>query len=108
MDIRAEDHARFKSLCALHRTTMSAEINAIIAAQLADPDALLTEALYVRCSPDLKREILECAGARRVSVGVLLMQAVALLERQSEKNEGKINGHAEPRRQGRTRQVAAT
>jgi hypothetical protein len=48
MDIAAEAHAKFKALCALHRTTMSAEINSVIAAQLADPDRLLSEALSVR------------------------------------------------------------
>src|SRR5262244_1302127 len=83
-DIDAEVHAKFKAICALNRTSMSHEINAIIAAQLADPDRLLSEALYVRVSPELKRELLEYATKRRVSLGTVLMEAVAQMERRQE------------------------
>jgi hypothetical protein len=112
MDIDEEAHARFKALCALHRTTMSAEINAMIAAQLADPDRLLTEALYVRVSPELKQEFEERAQRRRVGLGTLLMEAVAALVRGSESPEGgereqpivpSVNG----RRKLRPRKAAA-
>jgi hypothetical protein len=80
LDISAEDHARFKSICALHQTTMGAEITAMIGAQLADPDALLSEALYIRVSPQLKRELLDYARERRVSLTDLLIEAFGLLQ----------------------------
>jgi predicted transcriptional regulator len=85
---------------------MSAEVGALIAAELEDPDRLLSEALYVRVSPELKQELVEYAGKRRVSLAVVLMEAVAQLERRSEGQETQVglaspamgNGH---RKRGR-------
>jgi hypothetical protein len=45
LDIPAEDHSRFKALCAMKQTTMRAEIQAIVGAQLAIPDVLLSALL---------------------------------------------------------------
>jgi hypothetical protein len=84
IEIRAEDHARFKSICALHGTTMGHEINTMIAAQLADPDALLSEALYVRVSPQLKQELIGYAKERHVNLTDLLIESFGLLQRQHE------------------------
>jgi hypothetical protein len=95
LDIAVEDHCRFKSMCALHRTTMSAEVGALIAAELADPDRLLSEALHIRVSSELKQELLELASKRRVSLAVVLMEAVAALERRSEGQETQA-GFASP------------
>jgi hypothetical protein len=83
-DLSREDHAKFKSKCALCGSTMSAEVGALIARELSDPDRMLSEALHIYVSADLKREFEEYASKRRVSLGVVLMEAVAALERRSE------------------------
>jgi hypothetical protein len=82
LDIAAKDHAQFKAICALHGTTMGHEINAIIAQQLADPDASLSEALYLRVSPEMKRELLDYARERRMSLADLLIEAFGNLQRE--------------------------
>jgi hypothetical protein len=50
LDVARDVHNRFKSICARHGTTMSYEINALIAQQLADHHSLLSATLYVRVS----------------------------------------------------------
>lgn len=50
----ARDHTRFKMICALRRTTMSAQIQAIIAEQPAQGDRLLSENFYVAVTPEMK------------------------------------------------------
>jgi hypothetical protein len=61
---------------------MGHEINTMIAAQLADPDALLSEVLYVRVSPELKQELIGYAKERHVSLTDLLIEAFGLLQRE--------------------------
>jgi hypothetical protein len=63
---------------------MGHQINAMIGAQLADPDRLLSEALYVRISPELKQELIGYAKERHVSLTDLLIEAFGLLQRQYE------------------------
>jgi hypothetical protein len=106
-DIAAEDHARFKAICALHQTTMSHEVNCLIAAQLADPDRLLSEALYVRVSLELKQELLDYAVQRRVGLGTLLMEAMAWWQRQQEPLEPALKGHQPPRPRHRVERTVA-
>jgi hypothetical protein len=95
-DLVAEDLARFRVLCRERGTDVAAEIRAMIAAELADPDQLLSEALYVRVSPELKRQILEYVKKRHVTLGTVLMEAVAELERRREKPEVRGNRHRGP------------
>ena len=45
VDLPAEDHARFKAISALHRTTILHEVSAFLAAQIAQPDELLSRRL---------------------------------------------------------------
>ena len=70
MDIPSEDHCRFKALCAMKATTMRAEMQAVIAAQLALPDMLLSEVLT---------ELVEEAKARRVPFDKLVREVLGRL-----------------------------
>jgi hypothetical protein len=65
LDIPSEDHCRFKALCAMKATTMRAEMQAVIAAQLSMPDMLLSEALT---------ELVEHARARRMPLKKLIAE----------------------------------
>jgi hypothetical protein len=98
LDLPLQNHLKFKSLCALNRTTMSHEVNAMIAAALADPDRLLTDVLYVRVSPELKRELVELATRREISLGTLLLETVMVLERERAARVTASNGHHRPSR----------
>jgi hypothetical protein len=75
---------------------MSSEINMIIAAELADPDRFkarrLSEALYIRVSPELNWELMKYVAKRRVGVGTVVMEAMAALERRGEPGEPVVNG----------------
>jgi hypothetical protein len=42
VDLLIEDRLRFKSICALHRTTALREVSLFLAAQIARPDELLS------------------------------------------------------------------
>jgi hypothetical protein len=63
LDMPLEDHCRFKSLCAMRQTTMRAEIQALVAAQLSAPDVMLSEVLT---------ELVEQARAQGTSLSELL------------------------------------
>jgi hypothetical protein len=82
LDVPLEDHAKFKSACALHGTTLHAEICGFIRAAVAAPDLLLSETLFLEISPEFKTELLNYAAARRSSLGELLLDAFAQLQRQ--------------------------
>jgi predicted HicB family RNase H-like nuclease len=84
LEIPAADHARFKSICALRGTTMGREISAAIAAQLEERDPRLSETLYVRVSPQMRRELADYAKERRVSLSDPLTEAFGLLQRKHE------------------------
>lgn len=87
IDIPAADHAKFKSACAAHSTTMHAEIMSFVHAAIAAPDRLLSEALFLEISPELKVELLNHAAARRTSLADLLLDAFALLRRKEPERE---------------------
>jgi hypothetical protein len=70
-----EDHARFQALCRARCTTMRAEIQAILRAQLAHRSCLLSEMQCVRVSPELKRQLSDYARERRMSLAKLAQQA---------------------------------
>ena len=42
VDLPIEDRLRFKAICALHRTTALREVSLFLAAQIAQPDRLLS------------------------------------------------------------------
>jgi hypothetical protein len=50
-DVPTEDAARFKAVCALNQTSMAAEIQILIAAEIAEPDRLLSERLRLAGAP---------------------------------------------------------
>jgi hypothetical protein len=70
LDVPSEDHCRFKALCAMKATTMRAEIQAVIAAQLSVPDVLVSEVLT---------ELVEGAKARRVPLHKLVREVLGRL-----------------------------
>jgi hypothetical protein len=78
---------------------------------LADPDRLLSEALYVQVSPELKRELVNYAVERRVSLGTLLMEAMASWQRRPEPiepaNGNGYRGSYRPRKHRVEKMVAA-
>jgi hypothetical protein len=45
LDMPLEDHCRFKALCAMKQTTMRAEIQSLVAAQISAPNIVLSEFL---------------------------------------------------------------
>lgn len=55
VDIPAEDFARFKATCALHKSTMHNDICAFIQAVIGAPDALLSKMLFLESRPNSKR-----------------------------------------------------
>ncbi|SRR5260370_20616559 len=89
VDIPAEDYAEFKAACALHRTSMHAEISGFVQAAIGAPDLLLSEMLFLEISPEFKAELMEYAAARRCSLADLLLQAFALLQRQEPEIEAR-------------------
>jgi hypothetical protein len=75
-DLPTEDHARFQALCRARGTTMRAEIQAILRAQLARRGCLLSEdCLCVRVSPE-KRQLTAVARERRMKVETLVREAL--------------------------------
>jgi hypothetical protein len=84
LDVPIGDHARFKSACALRRTTLHAEICNFIRAAVTEPDLLLSEALFLEISPEFKAELLDYAAARHSSLADLLLDAFAQLRRREE------------------------
>ena len=89
VDLPAADHARFKSACAAHSTTMHAEIASFVRAAGGAPDRLLSEALFLEISPEFKAELLDYAAARRSSLADLLLEAFAQLKRQAPEIEAR-------------------
>ena len=50
-DVPAEDAARFKAVCALNQISMAAEIQVLIAAEIAEPERLLSQRLRLAGAP---------------------------------------------------------
>jgi hypothetical protein len=50
-DVPTEDAARFKAVCALNQTSMAAEIQILIAAEIAEPERLLSQRLRLAGAP---------------------------------------------------------
>ena len=50
-DVPTEDAARFKAVCALNQTSMAAEIQILIAAEIAEPERLLSQRLHLAGAP---------------------------------------------------------
>ena len=74
LDIPADDHARFKALCAMKQTTMRAEIQAIVGAQLAAPDVLVSALL---------NQLQDAAQARGISFEKLLTEVLGQLAKKA-------------------------
>ena len=89
LDVPIGDHAKFKSACALRRTTLHTEICSFIRAAIAEPDLLLSEALFLEISPEFKAELLDYAAARRCSLSDLLLEAFAQLQRREPEIEAR-------------------
>jgi hypothetical protein len=89
LDVPIEDHAGFKSACALRGTTLRAEICGFIRAAVAEPDLLLSEALFLETSPEFKAELLDYAAARHCSLAELLLEAFAQLRRREPEIEAR-------------------
>jgi hypothetical protein len=89
---------------------MGHQISTMIAAQLADPDRLLSEALYVRISPQLKQELTDYAKERHLSLTDLLIEAFGLLQREHQPLDMAVSRDYGPyprgRRESRHRLVA--
>ena len=108
IDLPAVDHARFKSACAAHSTTMHAEIAGFIQAAIAAADRLLSEALFLEISPEFKTELLDYAAARRSSLADLLLEAFAQLRRREPEVEIRESRQQPPEPNRRNIQVLRT
>ena len=81
LDIPAQDHSRFKSLCALHATTMRNEIQAMVGAQIATPDVLVS-ALLTRLQ--------DAAQARGIPFEKLLAEVLRELAKKARASGSKL------------------
>jgi hypothetical protein len=81
LDIPAQDHSQFKALCAMKQTTMRAEIQAMVGAQLAVPDVLLSALLT---------QLQEEAQARRISFEKLLTEVLGQLAKKTPASGPKL------------------
>jgi hypothetical protein len=67
-----------------------AEICGFIRPAVAEPDLLLSEALFLEISPEFKAELLDYAAARHCSLADLLLEAFAQLQRQGPEIEAPL------------------